>query len=189
MSDQEEQPNLTSSDEESEKREPIPQQSDTEEEEEEEQDEIAELLTKKKKRSMPKRFEIGEDDENMVDQLLADMNTAADDDIKANQDSLPALNKLKMLDKVLKFLKVSKYHETFLGMNGCVILGRWLSQLPDGSFPSTPLRSGLLQAIQEIPISVEHLHSSDLGKSVMGIYSNPKESIHIKKIAKNLIDK
>jgi transcription factor SPN1 len=185
MSDQEEPQSATSSDEESEKR-VVNNESESEDHE---QDEIAEMLTKKKKRSAPRRFEIGEDDENMVDLLLTDMGTAADDDIKANQDSLPALNKLKMLDKVLKFLKVSKYHETFLTMNGCVVLGRWLSQLPDGSFPSTPLRTGLLQAIQDIPISIENLQTSDLGKSIMAIYNNPNETINIKKLAKNLIDK
>ena len=183
MSDQEDLPNITSSEEESEKQEKA------QESESEEQDEIVFMLNKKKKRAIPKRVEIEEEDENMIDQLLADMNSAADEDIVANENSLPALHKLKMLDKVLKFLKVSKYHETFLVMNGCVVLGRWLSQLPDGSFPSTPLRTGLIQAIQDIPVSVEHLQTSDLGKSVMAIYQNPNESVHFKKTVKSLIDK
>lgn len=182
MSDLEGPPNVTSSEEESEI-------SEKAQAEIEEQDEIPEIFAKKKKRQPSRISENVEDDENMIDQLLSDMNTAADDDITSNANSLPALNKLKLLDKVTKFLKVSKYHEIFLGMNGCVVLGRWLSQLPDGSFPSTPLRTGLLQAIQDIPISVENLQSSDLGKSVMAIYQNPNESVSTKKIAKNLIDK
>ena len=162
-----------------------PEQSESEEE----QDNIIEILTKKKKRKTFSRFEVVEDDENMIDQLLADMKKAADDDIEANNNSLPALNKLKMLDKVLKFLKVSKYHDTFLIMNGCVVLGRWLSQLPDGSFPSTPLRKSLLEALQEIPVSVDNLQNSDLGKSVMAVYNNPRENVQIKKLAKTLVDK
>ena len=182
MSDQEELDSPTSSEIESETspRAPV---------EQEEQDDIPDLFAKKKKRVPHRTMENLEDDENMIDQLLKDMNTAADDDITANSNSLPALNKLKMLEKVTKFLKVSKYHDTFLGMNGCVVLGRWLSQLPDGSFPSVPLRSRLLQSIQDIPISVENLQSSDLGKSVMAIYQNSNESVSMKKAAKTLIDK
>ncbi|OMJ85416.1 hypothetical protein SteCoe_13255 [Stentor coeruleus] len=168
------------------------QQDDNEDQEdqEDEQQEMFELLMKKKKRPTSHRYEIDEEeDENMIDQLLDSMNKAAESDIQANKDGAPALNKLKMLDKVLKFLKVSKHHELFLGMNGCVVIGKWLSQLPDGSFPSTPLRSGLLQALQDLPISVENLQSSNLGKSVMAIYSNSNETQVIKKLAKNLIDK
>lgn len=166
------------------------EQPNEEEDQEDEQQEMFELLMKKKKRPSNRRYEIDEEeDENMIDQLLDSMNKAAESDIQANRESAPALNKLKMLDKVLKFLKVSKHHELFLGMNGCVVLGRWLSQLPDGSFPSTPLRSGLLQALQDLPISVENLQSSNLGKSVMAIFSNSNETQTIKKLAKNLIDK
>ena len=117
MNDQEDL-SITSSEEESEKLDKF------QESEPEEPNEIVEMLNKKKKRPISKRFDIDEEDENMIDQLLSDMNSAADDDIIANENFLPALNKLKMLDKVIKFLKVSKYHETFLVMNGCVVLGR-----------------------------------------------------------------
>ncbi|OMJ85172.1 hypothetical protein SteCoe_13565 [Stentor coeruleus] len=157
---------------------------------EESQPEMISALITKKRRVNLHHYEIDEEEnENMIDQLLDSMNKAASSDIQANQDGAPALNKLKMLDKVLKFLKITKHHELFLSMNGCVILGRWLSQLPDGSFPSTPLRSGLLQAIQDLPITVDNLQGSDLGKSVMGIYNNPNEAQNIKKHAKMLIDK
>ncbi|OMJ76131.1 hypothetical protein SteCoe_24574 [Stentor coeruleus] len=157
--------------------------------EEDDQPEMINALIKKKRRVPLSHYQDEEEDENMIDQLLDSMNKAAESDIQANIDGAPALNKLKMLDKVLKFLKVAKHHDLFLGMNGCVVLGRWLGQLPDGSFPSTPLRSGLLQAIQDLPITVDNLQGSDLGKSVMGIYNNPNEAQAIKKYAKMLIDK
>jgi transcription factor SPN1 len=165
------------------------QESESNTEEDEQPEMINALMNKKRRPKIPRYIVDEEEDENMIDQLLDSMNKAAENDIQANRDGAPALNKLKMLDKILKFLKVTKHHELFLGMNGCVVLGRWLSQLPDGSFPSTPLRSGLLQAIQDLPITVDNLQGSDLGKSVMGIYSNPNEAQAIKKHAKMLIDK
>ncbi|CAG9320246.1 unnamed protein product [Blepharisma stoltei] len=153
----------------------------------EEIEEIANLFKKRTRRR--RHFEDNEEDENLVDSILKEMDKAADDDIDANRNDLPALNKLKILDKVTKFLIVSKYHDLFLEMNGTFILGKWLAQMPDGSFPSTPLKLGLLQAIQDLPISTKNLQESDLGKSVMAIYRNPNETVNVKRIAKLLIDK
>jgi transcription factor SPN1 len=168
-------------------------ESGTEEEEQEEQEEQEEtpidLLKKKKRVNRAVDDEPDEETENMIHAMIQSMQEAANNDIEANESGLPALSKLKMLDKVIKFLKVSKHHELFLQMNGCVTLGRWLSQLPDGSFPSNPLRKGLLEAIQDIRIEVDNLTSSSLGKAVMAIFKNPNETAQIKKLAKSLIDK
>eukprot|EP00359_Climacostomum_virens_P001546 CAMPEP_0204898444 /NCGR_PEP_ID=MMETSP1397-20131031/1293_1 /ASSEMBLY_ACC=CAM_ASM_000891 /TAXON_ID=49980 /ORGANISM="Climacostomum Climacostomum virens, Strain Stock W-24" /LENGTH=235 /DNA_ID=CAMNT_0052066295 /DNA_START=1166 /DNA_END=1873 /DNA_ORIENTATION=+ len=125
----------------------------------------------------------------MIDELIKEMLQAAEDDDKANLDSLPALNKLKMLNRVVQFLKVVKFHETFLAMEGCVILSRWLSPLPDGSIPCNMIRQNILEALQELPITTDNLQHSELGKQVMAIYKNPSESAAMKKMAKTLIDK
>lgn len=185
-------PGLTISENNSPKREPDIEDSGTEsnQSEKSEHDEIAEMLSKKKKRiSRANDDDLDEETENMIDKLIQSMNDAATEDIEANRRGLPALGKLKLLDKVVKFLKVSKHHELFLGMNGCVVLGNWLSQLPDGSFPSNPLRTRLLEVIQDLPVCVENLTNSTLGKSIMAIYKNPNENSQIKKLAKTLIDK
>ena len=156
---------------------------------EEEEEVPLDLLKKKKKAPRTTDDDTSEETENMIHRMIQMMQEAATEDIEANSKGLPALSKLKMLDRVIKFLKVSRYHELFLQMNGCVTLGRWLSQLPDGSYPSNPLRKGLLEAIQDIKIEVDNLTSSSLGKAVMAIYKNPNETAQIKKMAKSLIDK
>lgn len=185
-------PDLTISENNSPKQEPEIEDSGTESEQSEksEQDHIAEMLSKKKKRiNRGNEDDCDEETENMIDKLIQSMNDAATEDIEANKRGLPALAKLKLLDKVIKFLKVSKHHELFLVMNGCVVLGNWLKQLPDGSFPSNPLRARLLEVIQDLPVSVDNLTNSNLGKSIMAINKNPNENSQIKKLAKTLIDK
>lgn len=90
---------------------------------EEEVEQIANLFRKKSKKRQ-RDFNTNDDDENLVDNILKDMMLAADEDIEANRNDMPALNKLKMLEKVCKFLIVSKYHDLFLEMNGTFILGK-----------------------------------------------------------------
>jgi hypothetical protein len=148
---------------------------------------VTAILTKNKRRRQAQ--EDGEDEETMIDDLIKEMLSAAEEDDRANQESLPALNKLKMLSKVVQFLKVVKFHDTFLAMEGCVILARWLSPLPDGSIPCNMIRQSLLEAVQDLPISTDNLQRSDLGKQVMAIFKNSQESAAMKKLAKTLIDK
>ncbi|CAG9310953.1 unnamed protein product [Blepharisma stoltei] len=155
----------------------------------EEEVEFIANLTKKKGLKRKRSFDDNEQVENLVDTILKEMMQAVDEDISANQDGHPALSKLKMLDKVIKFLTVSKYHDLFLEMNGSLVLSKWLAQSPDGSFPSTPIKEGLLQVMQDIPIQTKNLEESGLGKSVMAIYQNPNETLRVKKLAKHLIDK
>lgn len=160
---------------------PISVQSDNEEEF------VTSILHKNKRRRQPQ--EDGDDEETMIDELIKEMLQAAEDDDQANSESLPALNKLKMLNRVSQFLKVAKFHDLFLAMEGCVILSRWLSPLPDGSIPCNMIRQSLLEALQELPISTENLQHCDLGKQVMAIFKQPHESAAMKKMAKALIDK
>ncbi|CAG9325000.1 unnamed protein product [Blepharisma stoltei] len=129
------------------------------------------------------------EDEQIIDNMIKEMEKAANDDIEANLKGLPALYKLKILNKVAKFLKVAKYHMLFLSMNGAFVLGKWLARLPDGSFPSTPLKLSLLESIQDIPIETEHLRNSELGRNIMIIYHNPNETQTVKRLSKFLIEK
>jgi hypothetical protein len=101
----------------------------------------------------------------MIDELIKEMLSAAEEDDRANQEILHALNKLKMLSKVVLFLKVVNFHDTFLPMEGCIILARWLSPLPDGSIPCNMIRQSLLEAVQDLPISTDNLQRSGLGTS------------------------
>lgn len=148
---------------------------------------VTSILQKGKRRRRDNEY--GEDEETIVDELINDMLQAAEDDDLANADALPALHKLKMLSRVVKFLKVAKFHETFLAMEGCVVMSRWLSPLPDGSIPCNRIRQSVLEALHELPISTNNLQHNELGKQVMAIYKNSQESAALKKLAKALIDK
>ena len=69
-----------------------------------------------------------------------------------------------MLPEVVHFLKLQKHHEMFLEINGLLAIGKWLAPLPDGSIPCRPIKEHLLQALLELPISVDHLTEAGVGQ-------------------------
>lgn len=85
---------------------------------------IVENLLKQGKRTRAKHDDMDANDEEVVDSVILEMQDAAEKDELANLERLPALNKLKILDKTIKFFKLAKYHELFLNMNGCEVLGK-----------------------------------------------------------------
>ena len=142
-----------------------------------------------KKRKQKRHLEIDQETEDMIDSVLNEARQASEEDVTNKSNGLPALQKLRVLNKFIKILQVPKYHETLLDMNVCTVLKSWLSQLPDGSFPCLTIRTPLLEIIKDMPILIDHLTSSELGQSVMALYKNPKENAKNKRLLKSLIDK
>jgi hypothetical protein len=68
-----------------------------------------------------------------------------------------------------KFLACGKYHETFLQMNGCAILDMWIKKHQSGCFPSDPVIETILKALKDLPVTIENLQESGLGRSVNAI--------------------
>ena len=117
------------------------------------------------------------------------MNTAADKDKESLSKGTTAMAKLLARDKVEKFLNCGKYHETFLNMNGCILLNKWLEKHADGTFPCNPVKEMILRSIKELPITIENLQESGLGKSVAAIAGAASTTTEIKKLAKELKEK
>jgi len=117
------------------------------------------------------------------------MNTAADQDKDSLSKGTTAIAKLLAKEKVEKFLNCGKYHETFLNMNGCILLNKWLEKHTDGTFPCNPVKEMILRSIRELPITIENLQESGLGKSVNAIAASPGTTTEIKKLANELKEK
>lgn len=93
-----------------------------------------------------------------------------------------------MTKRMIAALKIAKYQEIFLEMNGCIVLAKWLSPMPDGCFPHSKILTSVLSCIADMDIETEHLETFALGKAVMAV-AEGAESVQIRKKAKALVDK
>ena len=88
-----------------------------------------------------------------------------------------AVNKLKMLNEVLKNISKHDLNEVLVENGVMSALADWLSPLPDRSLPSLNLRNQLLRKLKLFTnISSETLKHSGIGKAVMFLYKHPKET-------------
>jgi len=74
------------------------------------------------------------DDE--VARLREAMNTAADEDIRSNNDKLPATAKLRLLPEAMDTLRKASLAQSMIDNNLLEAVRRWLEPLPDRSLPA-----------------------------------------------------
>ncbi|KAJ3693697.1 hypothetical protein LUZ60_009177 [Juncus effusus] len=162
-------------------------------EEGEEQDEIERLFKggKRKKKSEKSPEEIAE----IVENLMAELEVAAEEDAEFNRQSKPAINKLRKLPLLLDVLSKKKLQQEFLDHGVLTLLRIWLEPLPDGSLPNMNIRSAILKLLSDYPIDLEiderreQLKKSGLGKVIMFLWKSDEETTANRKLAKELVDK
>ena len=145
-------------------------------------------LLSRSKRHHHSTYDISKDDEDHIDQLIKAMDEAQRLDLEANQSGLPALRKIAMVKRIVTVLKVAKYQEVFMEMNGCLVLAKWLSPMPDGCFPHSKILLTVLGLLGEMEVETEHLETFALGRAVMGV-AEGAEDVQVRKKAKTLVDK
>lgn len=84
--------------------------------------------------------------------LITQMNTASQLDISSNKIGKPGLEKLKLIDTVLKKLKHKEFASIFLDENGLDVINSFISPLPDNSWPLSSVRAKLLDVISKLPV-------------------------------------
>lgn len=90
-------------------------------------------------------------------------------DLENNQLGQPALNKLKMLNRVVSKLKNIHFASVFLDKNGLEQFHNFLKRLPDGSWPVSNLRTKVLQTLSQLPYTEHHLKYTKLGKTLSAL--------------------
>ena len=169
------------------RREAPPEAEEAEEGEEEEE------FGKKKKNKKLERTP--EEIAMFVEQFMAKLDVAAEQDADLNRRSKPAIEKLKMLGELWNVLQKRQLQQEFLDRGVLSSLKNWLEPLPDGSLPNMNIRTTLLKLLTDLPIDVEHferreqLKKSGLGKVVMFLSRLPEETSTNKKLARDLVDK
>jgi transcription factor SPN1 len=143
-----------------------------------------ELPGRKRKNQIP-QSEINQS----VTVFMGKLREAIEDDRKSFNKKLPAINKLKLLSTIEKFLSNNCYQKTFLDVGGLEVLKEWIKRNKDGTYPILNQITKMLDILNTIQIRAEHLKSSDIGGYVNELSKNMKDSKAIQKKANDMVTK
>lgn len=138
---------------------------------------------------MQQQEKLHQDNLTDVDELMAQLDEAINRDLECNKRGLPGINKLKCVDVLLTKLKNKNMQHIFLEKDGLDILNRYITRLPDGSWPLSSVRKKILSLIYDLPIQIEHLKSTLLGRTLSILQTSPHEHQDNKKAIQNIKDK
>mmetsp|Transcript_1679 Transcript_1679/g.4862 ORF Transcript_1679/g.4862 Transcript_1679/m.4862 type:complete len:388 (-) Transcript_1679:304-1467(-) len=154
-----------------------------------EEDEIEAMFKKKKKRRVLDHTE----KRKIVDNLLAQMEVAAEMDMEENRNRRPALNKLRHLPEVEEVMTQKDLHDDLLDSGVLGVMKSWLEPLPDGNLPSVKVRTVILRLLLQLNFFFEdrkeQLKKSGLGHVIMFLSELPDEQPHNRKVAKEIVQK
>ncbi|KAL0447721.1 UNVERIFIED_CONTAM: protein IWS11 [Sesamum latifolium] len=152
----------------------------------EEDEEIKELFKggRKKKKSEKSAAEIA----LLVENVMAELEVAAEEDAEFNRQGKPAINKLRKLSLLTDVLSKKQLQQEFLDHGVLTLLKNWLEPLPDGSLPNINIRAAVFKILNDFPIDLEQYDRREqLKKSGLGKFD--EETTANRKLAKELVDK
>lgn len=173
------------------RRKKIKREGGDDEAEEDKYAEDLEEMDRKPKKGKRKNRDEEEVDEGEVRRLVEEMDGAYEQDLMCFKMKQPALNKLKLLPTVEASLKRGAVQKSFIefSVGGLDAIAKWLMKLPNGAPPSLQLKKRLVDIIYQLPVTDEHLKSSEIGKVIYGMRNNPNEDPDLKKTLKDIVDK
>jgi hypothetical protein len=110
-------------------------------------------------------------------------------DLECNQHGKPAVNKLRVMEKVLLKLKTPQFAAYFLDKGGLEQLNNFMKKLPDGSWPLSHLRTEILNCILTLPNNEHHLKYTKLGKTLSSLLNSKYEHEENKRIILEIKEK
>ncbi|TFK40165.1 hypothetical protein BDQ12DRAFT_721632 [Crucibulum laeve] len=126
------------------------------------------------------------DDE--VARLREAMNTAAEEDIRANSEKLPATAKLKLLPEAMDTLRKASLAQSMIDNNLLEGVKRWLEPLPDRSLPALNIQREFFNIIKKMEfIDSSVLKESGLGRVVLFYTKCKRVTPDIARIANDLV--
>ncbi|KAF9484402.1 transcription factor iws1 [Pholiota conissans] len=152
---------------------------------------IDEILRSKKSKPRKKKnndevLDSFADDE--VARLRETMNNAADEDIRSNQDKLPATAKLRLLPEAMDTLRKASLAQSMIDNNLLEAVRRWLEPLPDRSLPALNIQREFFNIIKKMEfIDSAVLKESGLGRIVLFYTKCKRVNPDITRIANDLV--
>ncbi|POY72969.1 hypothetical protein BMF94_3955 [Rhodotorula taiwanensis] len=138
-----------------------------------------------------KKAQDEEDLEMLNDEAVAtlrkDMLRAADDDREQNELGRPAVNKLKMLPRVVDLMQKTALADTIVEGGLLEAVRAWLEPLPDRSLPALNIQRPLFNLLRTLSIELSALKSSGLGKVVYFYTKCKRVDPQIKRVADQLV--
>lgn len=137
----------------------------------------------------------GADNRATVENLLAQMEVAVEQDMQAFDAGKPAINKLRMLSRVQEVLSMKKLHGELLDAGLLGVLKAWIEPMQDGTLPNSKVRGTVLTMLTRLPVDCsfedrrEQLKRSGLGVVVMFLSKLPDETAENRRLAKDLVEK
>lgn len=117
------------------------------------------------------------------------MNYAAESDVESNKAGRPGTAKLRVVEKVITKLKNMSFAGHFVACEGLDVLNKFIAKLPDGSLPLSSVRQSILKVIHTLPVTVDQIRTSQLGRSLGVLQASPKEFGENKKLIQLIKDK
>ncbi|ESQ55480.1 hypothetical protein EUTSA_v10027557mg [Eutrema salsugineum] len=158
-------------------------------------DEIEKLFKSMKKKSKAEKnnAEIA----MQVEQVMANLELAVEDDVELNKEGKPAINKLMKLPLLTEALSKKPLQAEFLDHGVLNLLKNWLEPLPDGSLPNINIRTAVLKILNDLRIvdvdqqhcRREQLIKSGLGKVIMFLSKSDEETTFNRRLAHDLVNK
>lgn len=153
------------------------------------EDELDAMFKKKKRRRDLDHTE----KRRIVDNLLAQMEVAAELDMEDNSNQRPALNKLRHLPEVVEVMTKRDLHDDLLDSGVLGVLKSWLEPLPDGNLPNVKVRTSILKLLLQLNFFFEdrkeQLKKSGLGHVIMFLSKVPDELASNRRMAKEIVAK
>ncbi|KAJ2926812.1 hypothetical protein H1R20_g10281, partial [Candolleomyces eurysporus] len=123
-----------------------------------------------------------------VARLRENMNSAADEDIRANSEKNPAMSKLKLLPEAMETLRKASLAQSMIDNNLLEAVRRWLEPLPDRSLPALNIQRELFTTIRKMEfIDSSVLKESGLGRIVLFYTKCKRVHPDIARIAGDLV--
>ncbi|XP_010095159.2 protein IWS1 homolog 1, partial [Morus notabilis] len=158
----------------------------------EEDNEVEELFRSGKKKKKVER--VPSEIAFRLENAMAKLELAAEEDAELNREGEPAIYKLKSLPLLTEALSKKRLQQKFLDHGILNLLRTWLEPLPDGSLLNRAIREAILKILIDFPIDLrqeerrEQMKKSGLGKAIEFLSKCDEETTSNKKLAKELVD-